>query len=65
MHKIIVIRLYFPLDALHVSNYVSPSSGANFYKLYIAFGVWRYHTSTRLMVPPYTKCDVQLIEICS
>ena len=30
MHKILVIRLYFPLDALHVSNYVSPSSGANF-----------------------------------
>ena len=23
-----VIRLYFPLDALHVSDYVSPSSGA-------------------------------------
>jgi hypothetical protein len=28
MHKIPVIRLYFPLDALHVSDYVSPSSGA-------------------------------------
>ena len=28
MHKIIVIRLYFPLDALHVSEYISPSSGA-------------------------------------
>ena len=25
---ILVIRLYFPLDALHVSDYVSPSSGA-------------------------------------
>ena len=23
-----VIRLYFPLDALHVSDYISPSSGA-------------------------------------
>ena len=23
-----VIRLYFPLDALHVSDYVSPSPGA-------------------------------------
>ena len=43
MHKILVIRLYFPLDALHVSNCVSPSSGATFYKLYIAFGICRYH----------------------
>ena len=23
-----VMRLYFPLDALHVSDYISPSSGA-------------------------------------
>ena len=28
MHKILVIRLYFPLDARHVSDYISPSSGA-------------------------------------
>ena len=42
MHKILVIRLYFPLDALHVSDCISPSSGANFYKLYIAFGICRY-----------------------
>ena len=28
--RISVIRLYFPLDALHVSDYVSPSSGATF-----------------------------------
>ena len=27
-HKILVIRLYFPLDALHVSDYIIPSSGA-------------------------------------
>ena len=40
-----VIRLYFSLDALHVSDYVSPSSGATFYKLYIAFGICRYHKS--------------------
>ena len=26
--KFLVIRLYFPLDALHVSDYISPSSGA-------------------------------------
>ena len=40
--KILVIRLYFPLDALHVSDHVSPSSGAIFYRLYIAFGICRY-----------------------
>ena len=28
MHKILVIRIYFPLDALHVSDCISPSSGA-------------------------------------
>ena len=28
MHKILVIRLYFLLDALHGSGYISPSSGA-------------------------------------
>ena len=44
MHKIHVIRLYFPLDALHVSDYISPSSGATFCKLYIAFDICRYHT---------------------
>ena len=42
MHKILVIRLYFPSDALHDSYYISPSSGAIFYKLYIAFGICRY-----------------------
>ena len=30
MHKILVIRLYFLLDALHVSDCISPSSGAAF-----------------------------------
>ena len=30
MHKILVIRLYFPLDAVHVSDYISPSPGATF-----------------------------------
>ena len=28
VHKILVIRLYFPLGALHVSDFISPSSGA-------------------------------------
>ena len=30
MHKMLVIKIYFPLDVLHISNYISPSSGANF-----------------------------------
>ena len=48
MHKILVIRLYFPLDALHVSDYISPSSGANFISctLHLVYaGIRRYHTS--------------------
>ena len=28
--RISMIKLYFPLDALHVSDYISPSSGATF-----------------------------------
>ena len=31
MHKILVIRLYFLLDPLHVSDHTSPSSGATLY----------------------------------
>ena len=34
MHKILVIRLYFILDALHVSIYFSPSSGANLWAVH-------------------------------
>ena len=49
MHKILVIRLYFPLDVLHVSDCISPTSGATFYKLYIAFGICRYHTARRMV----------------
>ena len=40
--QIRVIILYFSLDALHVSDCISPSSGATSYKLYIAFGLCRY-----------------------
>ena len=39
---IYVVRLYFSLDALHILDYISPSSGATFYELYIAFGICRY-----------------------
>ena len=42
MHKILVIGLHFLLDALHVSDCISPSPGVTFYKLYIAFGICRY-----------------------
>ena len=42
MHKILVIRLYCILDAVHVSDNISPPSRATFYKLYIAFGICRY-----------------------
>ena len=42
MQKNLVIRLYFPLDAVHVSDSVSPTSGAIFYKPYIAFGICQY-----------------------
>ena len=66
MHKILVIRLYFSLNALHVSDCISPSSGATFYKLYLTFGICGYgHTTARRMVPAYTKCEVQLIKSCS
>ena len=30
MHRILVIRLYFILDVLNISDCISPSSGANF-----------------------------------
>ena len=57
MHK---IRLYFSIDALYVSDYISPSSEVISYKLYIAFGICRYMPIR--VVPAYTKCDVQLIK---
>ena len=71
MHKILVIRLDLPLDALHVSDSVSPSSGAIFYKQYVAFGVCQYvwllcsynHKTAGRVVPAYTECDVQLIKL--
>ena len=69
MHKILVIKLHFPLDAIHVSECMSIIR-SNFYKLYIAFGICRYHMSDFCLttatqqpdVPAYTKCDVQLIK---
>ena len=43
MHKILVIRLYFLLDALHVRAKLVHHQ-EKLYKLYIAFGICRYHT---------------------
>ena len=48
MHKILVIRLYFLLDALHVSDYIIPSSGATFISCtsqLVYAGICRYHMS--------------------
>ena len=61
MHKILVIRLYFLLDALHVSDCISPSSTATFISVWLLCD--RSHTTARRMVPAHTKCDVQLIKV--
>ena len=48
MHKILAIRLYFSLNALHVSDYISPSSGATFISCtshLVYAGICRNHTS--------------------
>ena len=74
MHRLLVIRLYFPLDALHVSDCISPSSGATFINCtshLVYAGICRYvsllcgysPTTARRMVPAYTKRDVQLIKV--
>ena len=74
MHKILVIRLYFLLYALHVSDCISPSSGATFISCtshLVYAGICWYvlllcgysHTTARRMVPAYTKCDVQLTKV--
>ena len=76
MHKILWIRLYFPLDALLVSDYISPSSGATFIGCtsHLVYAgtcryVWQFcgysHTTARRIVPAYTKCDIQRIKDCS
>ena len=57
MYKIHVIRLYFSLNALYVSDCISPSSGATFISC-TSHLVYARHT-----VSAYTKCDVQLIKV--
>ena len=76
MHTVLVIRLHFPLGALHVSDCISPSSGATFiscisYLVYadtsgccVATEIPSYsHTTAGLIVPSYTKYDVQIIKL--
>ena len=72
MHKILVIRLYFPLDALHVSDSVSPSSGATFiscisHVVYAeTFGCCVAITTQQPDVSAYTGiCDIQLIKVAT
>ena len=62
MHKILVIRLYFPLDALHVSDCISPSSGANFISC-TSHLVYARRIGLYRHIPAYTKFDVQLIKL--
>ena len=74
MHKIPVISLCFPLDALHVSDYISLSSGATFisctsHLVYADTSGCCVVIATQQQdvwyrrTPAYTKCDVQLIKV--
>ena len=70
MHKILVIRLYFLLDALHISGCISPSSGATFisctwHLVYAGTSVCCVAIATQQTDVWYlhTKCDVQLIKV--
>ena len=51
MHEILVIRLYFPLDALHVSDCISPSSGATFISCISAFGIYQMRCTAYKVAP--------------
>ena len=74
MHRILVIRLYFLLDALHVSDYISPSSRATFisctsHLVYAGTSDCCVAVATQQSdvwyrhIAAYTKCDVQLIKL--
>ena len=74
MHKILVIRLHFLLDSLHVSDYIGPSPGAIFisctsHLVYDGTSGCCVAIATQqpdvwyLHIPAYTKCDVQLIKV--
>ena len=72
MHKILVIRIYFLLDALHVSKYISPSSGATLKAVHCIWFMPVYADTSGCCVAiatqqsdisEYTKCDVQLLKV--
>ena len=63
MHKILVIRLYFILDAVRVSDYVSPSSGATFISCISHLVYASASGQTYWHILAYTKYDVQLIKL--
>ena len=71
MNKILVITLYFLLDGLHVSDYISPSSGATFISCTPHLVYADTNTSGCCVaiatqqpdVSTCTKCDVQLIKV--
>ena len=73
MHKILVIRLYFLLlGVLHVSDYISPSSGATllavhriwYMPVYAETPVCCVAIATQQTgVSAFTKCDAQLTKV--
>ena len=58
MHKFLWLEFIFSVDALYVSDCISPSSGATFYKLHITFGICRYHTSVCCVAKATQPTDV-------
>ena len=52
MHKIVVIRLYFLLDTLYVSEYISLSSGAT---LYAVPRTWYIPVYTNKLIKVYAN----------
>ena len=49
MHRILVIRLYFQLDALHVLDLVHHQE--QLYKLYIPFGIYQRRCTAYKVAP--------------
>ena len=61
-----MIRLYFLLDALHVSDRIRPSSGATFVSCtsYLVYaGTIRLAVVWHWPIPAYAKYDVQLMKV--
>ena len=64
VHKILVIRLHFPFDTLHISDSVSPSSGATFINCtshLVYAGICQYRTYGigiyRMWCTAYKSCS--------